>query len=316
MLPDVQALPDGKFWFWALLTTTLSGAALYFAFRNLARARIIEDTPTSRIRSAHQGYVELTGTAAVMQGEPIISPLTMTPCCWFRYKIERKRDKGWSTVRSGASEGLFLLRDDTGVCIIDPEGAEVTATDKTVWYGNSPNPSLPPPSEAKKSASLQGIPGITLTLQSDLGSRYRYTEETIFPGDRLYTIGLFKSFGEADHMAMREDLIKQRLSQWKADHRILLQRFDRDGDGKVDMTEWEVARRAAKREVTQQQLRDVQPQTHTLSRTQSSRHPFLISAREEFHLARRFRQFSIGAISGFFVSGAIAVWLIAARFVV
>ena len=88
MLPDIQALSDGKFWFWALTFSGLSALAFYFAFRNLARARLIEDTPTSRVRSAHQGYVELEGEAAAMQGEPILSPLTQTACCWFRYKIE------------------------------------------------------------------------------------------------------------------------------------------------------------------------------------------------------------------------------------
>jgi hypothetical protein len=315
MLPDIQALPDGKFWFWALALSTLSATALYFAFRNLARARIIEDTPTSRVRSAHQGYVELAGAAAAMQGEPILSPLTMTPCCWFRYKVERKRDKGWATVRSGKSDGLFLLRDETGECVIDPDGAEITSKEKSVWYGPSATPTVSPKPGPHKPGGMHGILGLTANINIAIDGQYRYTEEAIYPGDRLYAIGLFKSFGETDRMVMREERIKARLSQWKRDHTGLLDRFDRDGDGAIDLTEWEVARRAASREVTKEQMQEDQQPLHTLSRTVSRRHPFLISAYEEYDLVKRFRYLSVGSIGGFFLCGAGAVWLFASRFI-
>jgi hypothetical protein len=310
---DIQALPDGKFWFWTLSLSGLSVVALYFAFRNLARARIIEDTPTSRIRSAHQGYVELEGEAAVMRGEPILSPLTHTPCCWFRYKIERQRDKGWDTVRSGASDGLFLIKDNTGACIIDPEGAEISGRQKNIWYGNSANPTVKPQSNNPASGRLAFL-GLGTSFNIQLGGRYRYTEEAIYPGDRLYAIGLFTSFGESDRLSMRDELIKARLSQWKADHGELLKRFDRDGNGEIDLTEWEVARRTAIREVTQQQLREDRQSLHTLSRTNSRRRPFLISAQAEFNLVKRYRYFSIGAITGFFITGSIVTWLLTNRF--
>jgi hypothetical protein len=314
MLPDIQSLPDGKFWFWTLTLSGLCLATFYFAFRSLARARIIEDTPTSRVRSAPQGYVELEGEAAAMPGEPILSPLTLTPCCWFCYKVERKRDKGWETMRSGRSEGLFLLRDETGDCIIDPDGAEIACRDKSVWYGNSANPGVKPEG-GNASAGMHGILGLTANLNILVDGHYRYTEEAIYPGDPLYAIGLFKSFGETDRLAMREERIKARLSQWKADHAGLLKRFDRDGDGNIDMTEWEVARRTAIREVTREQLREDQQPLHTLSRTDSGRRPFLISAHGEFDLVRRYRYLSIGSISGFFIAGTILAWMFTSRFV-
>ncbi|MEN8180211.1 MAG: GIDE domain-containing protein [Pseudomonadota bacterium] len=313
MLPDIVALPEGKFWFWSITFYLLTLATFYFAFRNLARARIIEDTPTSRIRSAHQGYVELSGEAAAMQGEPILSPLTKTACCWFRYKIERKNDKGWRQVKSGKSDGLFLLKDETGECIIDPDDAEVSPNEKNVWYGGSSFPTAGPADTYTSDTGMHGILGLKVSF-SGTGGNYRYTEETIYPGDSLYAIGLFNSFGEADRLAMREDLIKARLSQWKADHAILLQRFDRDGNGEIDMLEWEVARRTAKREVTKEQLQEDQQPMHTLSQTNSRRRPFLISAHAEFNLVKRFRYFAMGSISGFFIFGSIAVWMLASRF--
>ena len=259
MLTDVQALSPGQFWFWSVSLSLLTLVALYFTFRGLRRARIIEDNPTARIRSAPQGYVELSGEAAAMPGEPILSPLTMTPCCWYRFQVERRHEKGWRTIRSGMSDGLFLLRDETGECIIDPEGAEVSPRGKNVWYYNQDHP---------------------------IAAAYRDTEETIYPGDRLYAIGLFKTLGEADRLAMREELVKDRLSQWKADHAGLLARFDRDGDGRIDLTEWEVARRTAKREVTAEQLREQAPVLNTLSQTDQEHRPFLISAYSQYALVR------------------------------
>ncbi len=218
-------------------------------------------------------------------------------------------------MRSGKSDGLFLLRDETGECIIDPDGAEVTSKEKSTWYGASATPTASPEPGPNTPAGVHGILGLTANFNSALGGQYRYTEEAIYPGDQLYAIGLVQSFGETDRMAMREELIKARLSQWKADHAGLLERFDRDGDGTIDLTEWEVARRAASREVTKDQLREDQQSLHTLSRTDSSRRPFLISAHAEYDLVKRFRYLSVGSIGGFFICGAIAVWMFTARFV-
>ncbi len=58
------------------LMVILCAVSLYGIFRFFHRYRMIADTPTSRIRSAHQGYVELEGEGRLMQGRPIISPLS------------------------------------------------------------------------------------------------------------------------------------------------------------------------------------------------------------------------------------------------
>ena len=73
MVRELTQMAPGGFWSLLSVLSALALLALYFAFRNLHRARLIEDTPTSRIRSAHQGYVELIGEAAMMRGETIQS---------------------------------------------------------------------------------------------------------------------------------------------------------------------------------------------------------------------------------------------------
>ena len=90
------------------------------------RARIITDTPTSKIGSAAQGYVELVGRGDNHPGGPLLSKVTALPCLWYRFQIEQKAgDNKWKRVDSGQSTDSFLIDDGTGRCLVDPENAEV-----------------------------------------------------------------------------------------------------------------------------------------------------------------------------------------------
>jgi hypothetical protein len=314
-MQEIANLGVGAFLFWSVLLTSSSLAAFYFSFHHLHRARLIEDTPTSRIRSAPQGYVELIGEADLMPGEPIISPLSARTCCWWRYKVERKGDKGWRKIRSEKSQALFLIRDATGECILDPEGASLTPSERSIWYGPNVTPSTGPDTGIGTTHSQFNRFGLQISINTTFDEDYRYTEELILPGDPLYAIGLFSSLGEMDRKAMRDDRIKERLRQWKDDHASLLERFDHNRDGKIDLDEWDSARQAAQREVTREQMKDDQQPVHTLSATGSSRRPLLISTKEEFDLVRRYRYFSFFSLAAFFVLGSGTAWFITARLI-
>lgn len=301
--------------FWAL-TLFCAGAAIvtfYFAFRWLTRARLIEDAPTAKIRSAQQGYVELVGNARLMAGEPICAPLTGTECCWYRYKIEKRGDKNWRTVESDTSDETFLLEDETDHCLLDPEGAEVTPSDRSVWYGHERYPMNRQPNKQRIGRTpLLKLIGL---LNTEIGGgRYRYSEERIYPGDRLYAIGLFKSLDELDHRQHKSELMRELLREWKQDRTTLLNRFDLNGDGQVDTREWALARKAAE---TQARMSHAEQQAnlihHRLGSPETSRYPFLLSTLAEFDLVRRYRLKAIGAISLFFVTGIAAVWLLNLR---
>lgn len=310
-----QFLHLSQFEFWALLLFCALAApgGFYYAFRWLGRARLIEDAPTARIRSAHQGYVELVGNARSMAGEPILAPLTGINCCWYRYKIEKRGNKNWRTVESDTSDGLFLLEDETGHCLIDPEGAEVTPSDRSVWHGNARYPLERQPRRQRVGRTpLFRLLG-ALNREICIG-RYRYTEERIYPGDRLYAIGQFKSLDDLDHRQSRAELTRELLRQWKQDRAQLLARFDLNRDGEIDRREWETARKAAQTqarlELAEQQRELIE---HTLSAPDSSRHPFLLSTLADFELVRRYRLKAFGAMVLFFISGTTAVWLLGLR---
>ena len=137
---QMSHLSQVEFWLFFLLASAIALSAFYFAFRYITLARLVEDTPTANIHFAQQGYVELSGAAMALDGNPIAAPLSGRDCCWYHYKIEKKGNKSWRMVEQQSSTHPFLLKDDSGFCRIDPEGARVTTGEHKVWYGNSRYP--------------------------------------------------------------------------------------------------------------------------------------------------------------------------------
>jgi hypothetical protein len=310
-------------WVWLAVCCTASLAAFYYAFRNLRRARLIEDVPTARIRSAAQGQVELEGVAGALPGEPILAPLTCARCCWWRYQVERRRSENrWERVEHGVSDDFFVLDDGTGTCLVDPEGAEVTPTDRSVWYGDSARPlNLRPERSAVRPQgwSWAWPVGARMMLGAAISAdfrseNYRYTEERIYFGDRLYVIGHFRSEDDLHHGAEREQLTRDKLRLWKHDQAGLLRRFDRNGDGRIDPAEWERARAAAAEEASTEEDQLVAGRIpHRLSRSPDKTYPFLISSLPQYDLVRRYRLSAAASAVGFFLFGGIAAWLLSSR---
>jgi len=272
------------------------------AFYYFMRKRIMEDTPTSKIRSAAQGYVELSGYGALLDGPPIIAPLTGLTCTWYSYNIEESRRSGkntqWANVENGKSEELFLIIDDTGQCVIDPDGASVTTVEKDVWYGAAPRPGRGP----KATGGL---------LSS---GRYRYTEKRLRPKESLYAIGLFSTVGGAGDVFDPGGDVRDILKQWKQDTEALMKRFDSNKDGEIDMQEWQTVRAAALQEVMANHgERKAEVPVNMMARTRDKRRPFLLSALPQHSLIRRYQFYSVALIFLFFISGAFISWLISLR---
>lgn len=312
---DVRLLDAGDFGFLAVASSLLAVGSLYFAFNHLRRARLVEDTPTARIRSAPQGYVELVGKVAPHNGEPLRSPLTGSPCCWYRFKIERRGQKDWETLEQGESPLPFVVDDGTERCLVDPRGAEVTPTDRSLWYGWSRFPEETNPPRIPVAPSSAWVRRAAIHAQADVSSRYRYSEERIYPGDQLYAIGHFDTLGEAEQARERHELLRQRLVTWKQDRAGLLARFDSNRDGEIDPEEWERVRQSAAAQVDQDYASALPRRVlHRLRKDADRRKPFLLSSLPQRELARRHRLYA-GIASGLFLAaGAAATFLIARRF--
>jgi len=289
-----------EFWFWLLALGVAVVGGGRFAFRWLHIARMLEDTPTSRIRSAAQGYVELVGRSQSLAGAPNLAPLTQRPCVWWRYRVQRrtstqskgKRRTEWATVNSGRSEQPFRLDDGTGVCLVQPAGAEVLTAENTTWYGDTPWPTH--------------APGQGTTF----GEReYRYYEERIYEHEQVHLLGQFRTLTGTANTTQDAD-IGALLAEWKQDQPALAKRFDADRDGTVSLEEWERAREAARQAVTQRHLeRPVPPALHVVSRPDEGQ-LFLVAAYPQQELAKRYRRKAMVAFAGFAVATYALAWLL------
>jgi hypothetical protein len=244
---------DKKFWLIALvLIATISCFTWASTFK---RARTIADIATSRIASAAQGYVEIYGRASVAAENLITSPLSGIACVWFRYWVYTKdnSDREWREVSSGVSDSTFEIKDSTGNCVVDPDYAEVIAPECRVSY------------------------------QGD----YKHVEELLFAGS-IYVLGEFSTIGGANSVLNLKEDVSFLLAEWKKDLVNLKKRFDLDGNGEIDLQEWELARRAAIREV-ELQHREIRKETGVnIMRAPRDNRLFLISSLSPQKLRQRY----------------------------
>jgi len=170
VLPGFEKEPRAIMLVVALLLVSGSGAAMYR--RNLKKLRHASDTPTSKIRSAAQGYAELNGRITLAEGQPpLIAPLSGSACAWWQYEV---RFRGFADKK--CSTDSFYIDDGTGQCEINPEGAKVIEHTMQEWEGYASLPYLPPEEEARPDKE-----------------HYSYVERLLLPGHELYALGEFKS---------------------------------------------------------------------------------------------------------------------------
>lgn len=298
-------LPPVQFWLFLLGACVVTLACAWFMFSRYRRARWIEDTPRSRIRSAAQGLVELSGHLQAGEHAPLVSPLGGLDCLWYRFKVEEYRRSGrnsnWREVDSGESQRPLLLCDTTGQCWVDPRGAEVHPARRRRWEGRQRWPS-----------SHQASSGVLNML---MGKRYRYTEEWFQAGDSLYALGWFQSRGGGREVMDQQAMARRIISNWKADYDDLLARYDHNGDGELDLEEWQQVQQDAARQAGQQaREQSTAAVVHSLSRPPRRGLPFLLSDHHEELLTRRLRRYAQWSLAGFVCAGSAAIWLALAWF--
>jgi hypothetical protein len=262
---------DKKFW---LITLLLIAAISFLTWvSTFKRARAIADIATSRIASAAQGYAEIHGRASVAPENLITSPLSGVACVWFRYWVysNQNSDREWREVSSGVSDSTFEIKDSTGSCVVDPDYAEVIAAERRESYQGS----------------------------------YKHVEELLFAGS-IYVLGEFSTIGGANSVLSLKEDVSFLLAEWKKNPATLKKRFDLDGNGEIDLQEWELARRAAIREV-EQQHREIRKETgvHIMRAPRDGR-LYLLSSLSPQKLRQRYMWWSYFHLAACFAAvGAI-----------
>ncbi len=131
---------DGKL-LAAAIAGAFAGAYLFYrGFQILQRKRLIENTPTSKIRGAALGLVEVSGLAAGPY--TLTAPITGMPCYYYRttaWQIKRSgKNEHWEKVADESLHVSFYVNDNTGTLLIDPQGAEMDIhRDFCELYSNS-----------------------------------------------------------------------------------------------------------------------------------------------------------------------------------
>ncbi len=272
--------------FMVLAGGVVGGVVLFvYGFVVWRRKRLIEDTPTSKVRSMSMGRVEIHGRA--QEKAELTAPLTGRACVYYRYQVEERRRSGkhtrWATVESGDSSAWgFYLEDDTGRVLIEPEDAQLLL-----------EPDFRETNPVYHGSLGSFVQEHGLDRRSWLGGhrRMRFTEWHIAPGDELYVLGVAQERGGIARE--RRARIAGKLRALKADPEAMAH-LDTDGDGSVSAEEWEVARRLAVQQVQQEGVED----RVSVGRDSDGNAPFFISDRDEKAVVGRLRWQVAGSVYG------------------
>lgn len=101
---------------YAVGISLLAFALVFFAFFiNLKVLRLVKSTPTSKLRSAAQGFSEFTGRVIGLDKE-LKTPVSGTPCAWYYYEqqeyVRSGKSSRWTTTYAEFCNRPILLTDD------------------------------------------------------------------------------------------------------------------------------------------------------------------------------------------------------------
>jgi hypothetical protein len=165
------------------------GVGIYLFYKGFSwfkLKRLIENTPTSKIRSLAMGLVEIYGSVVPYQKKLLKSPLTDSDCVYYSYRIEVRRGSGknrhWATIKKGSDSVHFNLKDDTGSVLVDSKGAKVDIP---------PNLCTQTYTSGLHSRSIKSFLEKSDIKYKFLGlnKNMRFTEYHIAPKDKLYILG-------------------------------------------------------------------------------------------------------------------------------
>lgn len=166
-LVAIVALGAGSWFFWK-------------GMRSMRIVRLIENTPTARIRSMAMGLVEVKGH--VRPRSAVTAPFSGRPCAYWEVDVAIKgRGRSWTVVHRNASGQPFYLEDETGAALVFPKGAACKIrfrTEEEVF-------GLQPPSPY---AEYLHTHGSFVTAAARL-SMMRFRERTLEEGMEAYVLG-------------------------------------------------------------------------------------------------------------------------------
>ncbi len=270
-------------WALDLAAAVAFGFLIRYGFRQLRKKNMVENVPSSPIRSVAMGLAEVQGRSPAKA--TLSAPLSGAACHYFRYLVEeeRHRSKGgreWVTVDRGESNVPFHVEDPTGRILVNPPGADILLK-----------------RDYRRIERGKGW----------FGRRKRYSEWRIDPAERVDVIGTVSRLHNPS--VDRRVRLQERLREVKRD-RAQIQRFDLDGSGALDEQEWAGAVAVTKDDLMREELarKANAPQEELAIGKGETESTFLISDRDERSITSLLGWKAFGSILG---GGAGALVMIA-----
>jgi hypothetical protein len=190
-------IPEVPIAIWASLALGSGPLLLWRSFRDFRTRRLLQNTPTARIRSMPMGLVELNGEA--IPRSELTAPFSGRSCAYWQVDISiRGRRDSWRVVHRNASGHPFFLRDETGVALVCPQDATVRLAGgvEEVCSGVS----LPDfyAQYLKEHSFVRGVLWRMDTM--------RFRERLIEPGDRVYVLGTATPRAQSVSISMDDEM--------------------------------------------------------------------------------------------------------------
>lgn len=270
--PLVAIIVDLQSSQWATLKWAGVVVGLLAATFHYWRLLKMHEAPISSIASAAQGYVELYGDAST--DKPLFTPYHGIRCVWYRawVFVNDQHSRGIDLfsqsrlLEYAESQSSFVLEDESAKCLIDPKGAEVIYFQARTWRKNN----------------------------------HRYVEHYLPTHQHVYVIGLLDTRKDVLDAKQINQQVSEHLKDLKSRPRHLLNLYDHDLNGEIDMDEWEQARQDAIHQVKAQHAMRAHTGSFVLSKPTDG-HMFLISAKSPEQLRARHKHWL-----AFFLSISIA----------
>lgn len=160
------------------------GVLFYCNFRWSRRAQLIARTSTTKIADASPGGVEIEGSVGLLGGKPVIAPMSGSECAWYQYARYKRSSAysvsggdSWELIDKGECVTDILIEDESGCSLVKAQGAEFNHISDLTWYSDK----VPPT-------------GSPLVYKMLVGKgKYRYEEKLIFPKEKVYVLGEFRT---------------------------------------------------------------------------------------------------------------------------
>jgi len=168
---------------------TIFGIVLFFFGLYIFRfKRLIENIPTSKIRSIAMGLVEIFGQAVASKNNILKSPFTNNDCVYYKYNIDEYRSTGksahWVTIKKGEERRLFYLKDETGHVLINPQKAKISIKRDNCFHSGL---GKDPPENVKSFLRFKNVAYEGFLF--GINKKMRYIESYIAVGDNVYIMG-------------------------------------------------------------------------------------------------------------------------------